>query len=35
MTPRWHFEPLNPASKARDPVQGEFFASESIEGPAA
>ena len=34
MSEQWHFVNQEPNLKARDPIQGEFFASEAIEGPA-
>src|SRR5262245_19183532 len=34
MTLSWHFERLKPGTKVRDPIQGEFFASEAIAGSA-
>src|SRR5262245_23237028 len=34
MRPRWHFNVLRRGDRIRDPIQGEFFASESIDGPA-
>lgn len=31
--PKWHFHKHSPAARVRDAIQGEFFASESIDGP--
>ena len=31
---RWHFSNMNPGECVRNPIQGEFFASEAISGPA-
>ena len=30
----WHFQPKGRGYKIRNPIQGEFFATEAIEGPA-
>jgi hypothetical protein len=30
---RWHFTPQRPDAKIRDPIQGEFFANETIDKP--
>jgi hypothetical protein len=34
MNPRWYFNRHRRGDRIRDPIQGEFFASEAIEGPA-
>jgi len=34
MAAKWHFVEQSQSAKVRNPVQGEFFASEAIEGPA-
>ena len=34
MKPRWYFNRLRRGDRIRDPIQGEFFASEAIDGPA-
>ena len=31
---KWHFRPYAPGEKTRDPIQGEFFATEAIRNPA-
>lgn len=31
---KWHFRPYTPGEKTRDPIQGEFFATEAIRNPA-
>lgn len=33
MTSRWHFNEMRPRDKAREPIQGEFFAAEAIDKP--
>jgi len=33
MTYQWHFEEKSPSSKERNPIQGEFFATEAIDKP--
>jgi len=33
MNVRWHFHRHDPGARVRDAIQGEFFASESIDGP--
>jgi hypothetical protein len=30
----WHFRPLTPGEPTRDPIIGEFFATEAIRNPA-
>ena len=32
--PNWEFAPHHPMSKQRDPIQGEFFNTDSIKGAA-
>jgi hypothetical protein len=34
MAAAWHFKTKLPGDKVRDPIQGEFFATEAIRGPA-
>jgi hypothetical protein len=34
MKPGWYFNPFRRGDRVRDPIQGEFFASEAIDGPA-
>src|SRR5262249_44949818 len=34
MKPAWYFNRLRRGDRIRDPIQGEFFASEAIDGPA-
>jgi hypothetical protein len=34
MSINWHFKKKLPGEKVRDPIQGEFFATEAIQGPA-
>ena len=31
---KWHFRQYAPGEKTRDPIQGEFFATEAIRNPA-
>lgn len=31
---KWHFRPYAPGEKTRDPIQGEFFATDAIRNPA-
>ena len=31
---KWHFRQHAPGEKTRDPIQGEFFATEAIRNPA-
>ena len=31
--PIWYFNTLRPSDKVREPVQGEFFATEAISNP--
>lgn len=33
MTYRWHFNTMRPGDNAREPIQGEFFATEAIDKP--
>jgi hypothetical protein len=33
MTYQWHFGPKPPGQKERNPIQGEFFATEAIDKP--
>lgn len=34
MTPQWHFIKPKPGDKNREPILGEFFATEAITNPA-
>src|SRR5438128_6266344 len=34
MTPQWHFIKPKPGDKNREPILGEFFATEAISNPA-